>query len=123
MNKVKMIIWNREFDLPISYSCYPGEQVTKIQKDAVIDFCGKKRPVDCALEEVESYVLKTTEEDIKDKLDNIFRFVIPKSLYIPRSEEAIVAVLCNYKFDMEHGITIVFKNGEFQKIGTQDIIL
>ena len=35
----------------------------------------------------------------------------------------VVAIMCNYKFDMEHGIAIVFKNEMFSKIVSQDIIL
>lgn len=31
--------------------------------------------------------------------------------------------MCNYKFDMDDGIAIVFKNNRFQKIGKQQIIL
>ena len=39
MNKEKLNLWNREFELFISYSCYPGEEVTEIQTDAAKEFC------------------------------------------------------------------------------------
>ena len=34
-----------------------------------------------------------------------------------------IAVMCNYKFDMEHGIAIVYENEEFKEVGPQDIAL
>ena len=33
------------------------------------------------------------------------------------------AIMCNYKFDMENGIAVVFENEKFSDIGKQDIIL
>ena len=89
MIKEKIILWNREFDLSIKYSCYPGEEVTAIQQE----------------------------------IDNIFKYVIPKRIFIPRTDKKIVAILCDYKFDMENGIAVVFENEKFKEIGVQDIIL
>lgn len=123
MSKVKITLWNREFDIPVSYSCYPGEQVTQMQKDTLETFCAMEYPVDGILDELKKYVSKTAEGKVEEKIENIFKYVIPKSLYIPRSEEPIIAVICNYKFDMENGIAIVMENGKLKKIGTQDIIL
>ena len=48
---------------------------------------------------------------------------MPKSIYVPRAEKKIVAIICNYKFDIENGIAIVFENGTLKKIGPQEIIL
>ena len=39
MNKEKMNLWNRDFELYISYSCYPGEEITDVQKNAAQEFC------------------------------------------------------------------------------------
>ena len=29
MNNIKLNLWDREFELFVSYSCYPGEQKTR----------------------------------------------------------------------------------------------
>jgi len=43
---------------------------------------------------------------------------------LPHSKKhCTVAIMCNCKFDMEHGIAVVFENGQFKKVGQQDIIL
>lgn len=124
MNKVKVVLWGREFDIAVSYSCYPGEEITQIQKDALTEFCVKENPADSMLNELKQYVIKTADGKLEGtNIENIFKYVIPKSLYIPRSPKKMVAVICNYKFDMENGIAVVFENEKLKQIGTQDIIL
>ena len=78
-----------------------------------------------SLEAVKKYVCKTcTGQITDDKIENIFRYVMPKSVFIPHTKgHRIAAIMCNYKFDMEHGIAVVFENGELIKVGSQDIIL
>lgn len=124
MNKVKVNLWGREFELFISYSCYPGEEVTDIQKNAVEVFCNNTNSVDKMLDELKKYVEKTSEAAVKsNEIDNIFKYVMPKSIFVPRSNNKVVAIICNYKFDMENGIAVVFDSGKFKEIGTQDIII
>lgn len=31
--------------------------------------------------------------------------------------------MCRYKFDAEHGIAVVFKEGKLEEVGPQDIIM
>lgn len=124
MNKVKVVLWGREFNIVVSYSCYPGEVITQVQKDALTEFCTQQNPVDGMLDELKQYVINTSDGKLEStNIDNIFKYVMPQSLYIPRSPKKMVAVICNYKFDMENGIAVVFENGEFKQIGAQDIIL
>ena len=48
----------------------------------------------------------------------------PTDIYLPRTTEIRSAALfCDYRFDEEHGIAIVFENEKFIEIGTQDIVL
>ena len=124
MNKAKVDLWGRAFELFISYSCYPGEEVTDTQKKAVDVFCNNTTNVDAMLEILKDYVEKTSDATIKSKeIDNIFKYVMPKSLFVPRSDNKIVAIICNYKFDTENGIAVVFEEGKFKEIGTHDIII
>lgn len=124
MNKLLVTIWNREFDLDVSYSCYPGETITKVQELAAMDFPKHEDNISGSLKEVKDYVEATNDNDIKaNDMDNIFKYVMPNTIFIPRTEEKVVAILCDYKFDMENGIAIVFENGKLKTIGTQDIIL
>ena len=125
MNKCKMSIWEREFELPLMYECYTGEEVLENQKEAFAMFEDNAKEVAGSLDQVKKYVKKTGAAQLAgDEIENIFKYVMPKSIFIPHSKKHhTVAIMCNYKFDMEHGIAVVFENGQFKKIGSQDIVL
>lgn len=124
MNKVKITLWDREFDIGVSYSCYSGEEITDNQKKAVVNFCEQEKCIADILDNLKDYVEKNNENGLKaEDIENIFKYVMPKSLFVPRADKEIIAIMCNYKFDMENGIAVVFENGKLKEIGTQDIIL
>ena len=77
------------------------------------------------MDQVKQYCLKSNKADIgSDNIENIFKYVAPKYLYVARNKDSrIVAIMCNYKFDPENGIAVVFENEKLNKIGMQDIIL
>lgn len=123
MNKVKVSIWGRGFELNVSFDNFPDEEVTENQKLTVeeipsIDFSE-------SLPETKQYVAKHNGSELEGtSSDNIFKYVMPKSIVIMREkEDRVFAVFCNYKFDMEHGLAVVYENGRFKTVGPQDIIL
>ena len=72
----------------------------------------------------ECYAGEEVLESQKEAFENIFKYVMPKSIFVPHTKKhRIAAIMCNYKFDMEHGIAVVFENGKLKKVGTQDIVL
>ena len=45
-------------------------------------------------------------------------------IYVVRARnDRSVAIMCDYRFDLEHGIAILFKNEKLEKVGTQDMVL
>lgn len=123
MSKVNVRIWDREFELSVSYQNFPGEEITENQKRTMaavpsVDY-------DAARNSVEGYIRKYFAAELgDDSLDNIFRFVMPKSVLIPRAEGvSVFAIMCNFKLDMEHGIAVIFENETFKTAGPQDLIL
>ena len=75
---------------------------------------------------VKKYIKKWNADELGEDTDicNIFRYVIPKGFLIPRKDDKTAfAVMCNYKFDMEHGIAVLFENGKCKEVGPQDIVL
>ena len=122
-NKLKLMIWGREFEINIVFQNFPGEEVTSNQQKVVdtlstIDF-------EQAFAPLKAYIMKYNSEDVGQlEITNIFKYVIPKSILIPRENDTrVVALMCNYKFDMEHGLAIVFENEKYKTVGPQDIIL
>lgn len=125
MSKEKITIWNRDFDIEVKFDCYAGEEVLQSQKDAVAAFLKSVDAIESSLEQVKQYCIKNNKSDIgSDSIENIFKYVAPKYLYVSRDKDKhVVAIMCNYKFDIENGIAVVFENENFSKIGMQDIIL
>lgn len=123
MNKIEIHIWGRDFELDISYQNFPGEEITHNQE--LIRSSLSSIDVSESLNNVEQYIMKYNGSEINgNSIDNIFRYVMPKSILITRDDNArIFAIMCNYKFDMEHGMAIVFENEKYKAVGSQDIIL
>ena len=126
MNKQKIIIWNREFELDVVYEKYSGEDVLPIQKDALQKFLADTSIIDDAKSAVEQYCLKSNKAEIgTDRIENLFKYVKPKSAYILRSKDntRTVAILCAYKFYSDNKIAIVFKNEKFDKVVIDDEVI
>lgn len=123
MSKSVLKIWGQEFELNVVYECYPGEEVLDSQRAAFEQLCNTNN-IDAALDYVKAYVKTTATSQVESPIDNIFKYVMPKSIYVPHNKKsAQIAIMCNYKFDTEHGLAVVFENGNYKEIGAQDIIL
>lgn len=123
MNKIKVRIWDRDFDLDCLYQNYPNEEITKKQESTLaaipsIDYSD-------SLIGIKQFVMKYNGSDIEgNTIENIFKYVMPKRILIIRDEHArSFAIICNYKFDMEHGIAVVYENEKFKAVGLQDLVL
>lgn len=125
MNKQNIRIWGREFQMDVQFDCYTGEEVLESQREAAAALAATEPVIEAALEKVKAYCLSLNRQEIgADKIENIFKYVAPKYLYVPRTEgKHVVAIMCNYKFDQEHGIAVVFEDERFARIGKQEIIL
>ena len=118
------VIWGRQFDIEVVYDLFPDEALTETMKSAEKLFDEKCEDLLADSTPVVEYCLNDKPESFDGSMDNIFKYVIPEQLYIANSDgERIMALLCAYRFDEEHGIAIVFKNEELSEIGSQDIIL
>jgi len=111
MSKIKAEIWGREFELPIIVKKFSGEDSTETQKEAVERFKNNLQLIDAAKPEVEKYIL---ENGLKDN---------GITVAVPQVKERVVAVMCDFKFDMENGLAIVFENEKFKEVGYQDLVL
>lgn len=117
-------IWGRKLKLNIDMDCIDDEVVTPIQEEVLSAFLAEKNIIDDALPSVKEYCLKEDELKDRDSIENIFKYVVPKTIFVPREDKKkTVAILCNYYFDKEHGIAIVFENNKFKKVTEQDEVI
>ena len=123
MNK-SFNIWGRDFDLKVIFDVYEDESVLEAQEAALINFEKNADKLLNSSKDIEKYCIKIDGDRIGKKIDNIFKYVMPQSILIKRTDKKrIVVLLCNYRFDEEHGIAMVFENEKLCMIGTQDELL
>ena len=145
MDKQKIKIWGREFELDVSFYAFDGNDATDAQKDALDlflkanascipneetgEYVGGKEDtslIDSIKADVEKYCLTNANgNDVDDPITNIFKYVIPKCIFVDEviEDSRIVALLCDFKFDMEHGLAIVFENEKFDTVGDLGMVL
>ena len=117
----KIVLWNREFELEVIYETYDGIGVSDKQTNALKVFQSNKESLIRSKDAVEAYFVETGYISGAEKDVNLFRFIMPRYVYVTR--DGRVSLMCDFKYDLEHGIAIVFKDGELEKTGPQDIIL
>ena len=124
-DSINIEIWGRKFSLAIVYDCYTGENITQKQRDAFKRFSLNRKWIDNAKEKVESFCKEEVENDTENqKKDNIFSYVKPVDIFVKRDiDKPRVAIMCKYKYDLEHGLAVVFDSDGNVTVGIQDIII
>lgn len=125
MNNANITIWGRAFELPVTFDCYENETILPEQTEALDKFLHSEKMIDTAKKAVESYCLKMNASEIgADGIANIFKYVMPYGLYVRRSatSDRYVGLMCKYRFNLEDGLVVLFKNEEVFDVGTSDIL-
>lgn len=74
---------------------------------------------------VEKYCKNQVIADSKNENNgNIFYYVKPEYLFVKRdSVDVRILLMCKYRYDIEHGLAVVFATDGSITVGPQDIIL
>mgnify|MGYP004495595581 FL=1 len=124
MIKYTMNIWGRKFELPVMIKQYDGEEITEIQKETVEKFQHCEEVLNASKQSIEQYIL---ENGLRNhniyEVDNIFKYVMPKSFYVPNAEKRVIVLFCNFKYDLENGIALVFVDEKLKEIIPEDLAL
>lgn len=125
MTNLTREVWGREFDLEIVFEDLDGTGVDERQWSALGHIITEWNAIDDSVSSLKEYCRKQNSSASDPGLfENVFRYVIPKYLFVPRDQlRRIVALMCDYRFDPEHGLALVFENEKLKEIGPQDIIL
>lgn len=120
---IKINIWGRDFELNCDYYNFPDEEVTENQKRTLDKI--ERINFDEAREKVIEYIKQSDSDKLVEaEISNLFKYIIPKKILIFREEEKrVLAVMCDYRFDEEHGIAIMFEDEKFTFVGKQDEVL
>lgn len=126
MTKQTINLWGRELELNIIYDCYPGEEVLDTQKKALERILENHDVLEKAKANVQAYCVARDSEKIAPlPIENIFKYVVPNALYIQRTKDdkRIVGLMCDYRFNPEDGLSVIFCNEQLIDVGTQNLIL
>lgn len=125
IESLEVSIWGRSFKLPVEYDCYEDEEVTKAQIQAIKRFKSHTEWIERSKSVVEDYCREQVMSDDENaKKDNIFSYLKPECLFVKRDKEnPRIAMICKYRYDLEHGLVVVFSSDGEVTIGIQDIIL
>ena len=121
-NTIKVNVWGRELELKIVFDVYEGEDVLDNQNKALDLFLTQKELLN-DYSKIKEYIENIDGDELQEDITNIFKYVIPNTIFVKRNENSrIVALLCDYRFDEEGGIAALYENERLVKIGTQDIV-
>lgn len=125
MKTIKLNIWGREFELEVIFDCFDDEKISVLQQEALEAVKTSDCFFDTSLDSLKEYCLNKDADLFQEKeINNIFKYVIPTSLYLVRNDKyREAALLCEYRFDADHGIAIDYINEQLNEIGTQDLVL
>lgn len=116
---IRLNVWGRPFDIKVYYSLFEGETVMDhtVMLGAIRKFLSKSTKLisDCK-SEVEKSIIEDSEGEVT-KVDNIFKYIIPKNLYVhydsQHPNDRLITIECNYKFDPSHGRCLLWTNEQF----------
>lgn len=123
----------KKVKLRINFANYPGEKKTINQHRLANSL--KNINFSDSMKFMRKYIRNNNEEELmkinpKDsKVKDPFQYITPRSVRIPRERKDNVGhetefhVLCDYKFDPEHGIAITYEHGKVKRIVPMDYVL
>ena len=125
MRNVKVSIWGRPFDLKVSYDHFDDDVIPSDMVEARDRMLASWDSVEAALDDVKKYCLEHNGDEVEQlygtrSIDNVFRIAVPDCLYVlPSLDERKVALMLNYRFDLEEGLALLFANEALVSIGPQ----
>ena len=126
-----LTIWGRAFSLDVQFDYY-DEPIPAEMIEAANALTDAPECIEEVYQILVQYCLENDGDEIRamsrtDGVDNIFRYVMPQYLYVlePEVERGAihrVALMCDYRFDPEEGLAIVFENERYKKILPQSSV-
>ena len=122
---LELEIWGRKFSLPVEYDCYEGEEVTEAQIQALKHFKTHTEWIKQSKCIIENYCKEQVMNDDENTKKNIiFSYIKPEYLFVKRDKaNPRIALMCEYRYDLEHGLAVIFSSEGEVTVGVQDRIL
>ena len=105
---------------------FDDEEISLVQKKTYSEFMDNIKEIfNKTFNALKDYCSKNYNISLNET--NFYKYIVPKQIYIKRESNGNnycrLAILCNFKEDVENGLAVVCKNNEIIEVGMQDIIL
>lgn len=122
--KIKINAWGRAFKIDVLYEWIDkNDEILESQREAVQKFEIDSEELLKDPEPVKKYIEKTDGSQIDGEVGNIFYYCIPRALFVRHEEKnPQVVLMCDYRFDEENGINLVFDQKKLVRICREDEI-
>ena len=120
----KLIIWGREFCLPIEYSAsIELKELVKVEL-SVKEFMDNSAEIILKSQfSVVSYAKKFAASVGRTTSDDLFDYITPHMLLVNSADGSIyIALLCGFEYDPEHDIAIIYRDQKLVEVGSQDLV-
>ena len=86
IEKLDLVIWGRNFTLPVKYDCYTGESITTSQIRAMEVFSEHLDWINNSEDIVRQYCQSDVLSDPNNtKKENVFSYLKPESIFVKRT--------------------------------------
>lgn len=124
ITKANLVIWGKQFSMPVQYAG-PAEPEASADLDQAIQaFIADSADITSkSILKLKAYIKGKAETIGSVAPENLFDSITPQMLLVTIDEgDALIALLCGFKFDPEHDIALIFRNNSLDEVGNQDLI-
>ena len=125
VDTLKMALWGKDVELGIDFDVMPDEAPYDEQRAILQSLVENWSVVEDSKGSVESYCSSTDpEHSTYFETHDINDYVIPKTIWVKhRPSSKTIALLCEYRFDLEDGLAVVFEDCTFEEVCAQDEVV
>ncbi|MGN0297760.1 MAG: hypothetical protein ACI4C1_01005 [Lachnospiraceae bacterium] len=123
--KIKLNVWGREFNIDLIFQNYSGQAPDELQWKTYQNFM---KQFDMHMEEAyqafEGYCAERYPEEIGSKFQNIFKYIIPRLIFIEEEFNGICSIGfdCYFRLNLEDNLVAKFENDILVEVGDEHII-
>lgn len=118
----QMVLWDNPLLMELEVAFSPYMEPTAVQKEAYQRFFQRADElIETAKGPIQDFCLKQDRDEFEQiDISDLYLFVRPDSIYIdcPHNggQDRIVALVCEYRFNMDSDVVAVFRNEQLERV-------
>lgn len=109
MTNITIILWGKEFTLPVTYEKKRKENILPEQIKAIESLPCKPKLIAKSGEAVKVFAIDKLIANKQAAIKNrILAYMAPQSFYVTRDVEPTVILRCTFRFDLKNEVSILY---------------